>query len=138
MHDLLEKEETQLWSIEYRLSREVRGPPQLWKTPQQCVVLLAYDSDNNRPREWVFRICRALFRLVPPRTPVNDAAFTEQRLAFANQPDPERTVDGTAERLIAIGLQSLDSQGVTTTSYAWTHLQPSQHSVQDPASTRNY
>jgi hypothetical protein len=38
-----------------------------------------------------------------------------ERLTFANQSDPARTVEGTLERLITLGLQSLQSQGLTTT-----------------------
>jgi hypothetical protein len=66
---------------------------------------------------WIFKIRDAMFFLIPRRTPGNQAkaVFTEKRLAFAGQPDPERTYKGTMQRLINLGLQSLQSEALTTT-----------------------
>jgi hypothetical protein len=67
-------------------------------------------------RQWIFKIRDAEFRLIPRRTGAQDeATFTEERLAFAGQPDPDRTIEGTLQRIFTLGLQSLQSEGLTTT-----------------------
>jgi len=70
---------------------------------------------NKRDPKWIFRIRDAVFLLIPRRTQSEDeTAFIEERLAFAGQPDPERTYEGTMQRLINLGLQSLQSEALTT------------------------
>jgi len=58
-----------------------------------------------------------MFELIPRRTPgdQDETAFTEERLAFAGQPDPERTFEGTIQQLINLGMKSLQSENLTTT-----------------------
>jgi hypothetical protein len=52
-----------------------------------------------------------VFCLIPRRTlsDQNEKAFTEERVAFANQPDPELTYKETIQQLITLGLQSPQS-----------------------------
>ena len=117
LHDISENGDTELFDMDEkgRLSH-----PQIWKTPRQCVVVLArdpYRHPDKRDRIGIFQIGYAVFFLIPRRTPGDqgEAAFTEERLAFAGQPDPERTYEGTMQQLINLGLQSLQSEALTTT-----------------------
>jgi hypothetical protein len=76
------------------------------------------DLNDSRglDRKWIFEMNDAVFHLVPRRTQGQDEArFTEERLAFAGQPDPDQTYEGTMQRLITLGLQSLKSEALTTT-----------------------
>jgi hypothetical protein len=124
LHDISENNDTQLYDIVYVTTeegeKEEPGRPHISKTRRQCVVVLAPDlypdPDRPRNREWIFKMRDAEFRLIPRRTQGQDeAVFTEERLAFARQPDPEQTVEGTMQRLITLGLQSLQSEALTTT-----------------------
>lgn len=116
LHDLSQKKDTELYDTAYdvRNGKEVLGPPQIWKTDRQCVVLLTRDplrdpNDGRGPdRKWFFQMRDAEFLLIPRRTQgdQSEAAFAGERLAFAAQPDPERTVEGTMQRLLTLALQS--------------------------------
>ena len=126
LHDISEKNDTELYDIvvtyENGNKKEKPGSPQIWKTPRQCVVVLSPDPYDNPKglaveRQWIFTMRDAWFRLIPRRVPGsrNQVAFTEERLAFAGRPDPDRTLEGTLQRIITLGLQSLQSEGLTTT-----------------------
>ncbi|CZR52893.1 uncharacterized protein PAC_02770 [Phialocephala subalpina] len=133
LHDISEKNDTELYDVNEKGNP---GPPQIWKTPRQCVVVLTpdpyRDDDGACDRVWFFKIRDAIFRLIPRRTPGDqgEAAFTEERLAFAGQPDPERTYEGTMQQLINLGLQSLQSEALTTTH------KPSSTATYNPHNTR--
>lgn len=131
LHDISEDAETELYDID-SVACEC---PQIWKTPRQCVVLLSpdpYAPPEKRDRIWIFRIRLAKFHLIPRRTPGDrsEAAFTEERLAFAGQSDPERTYEGTMQQLINLGRQSLQSAALTTTH------KPSSTATYNPHNTR--
>lgn len=81
LHDISEKKDTELDDVD---GTGKPSHPQIWKTPRQCVVVLAHDPYRSCDREWI---------LIPRSTPGDqgEAAFTEERLVFAGQPDPERT-----------------------------------------------
>ncbi|KAK3369804.1 hypothetical protein B0T24DRAFT_681794 [Lasiosphaeria ovina] len=121
LHDISEKNDTQLLDIiigtyQYGRKQEEPGAPQIWKTPRQCVVVLGPDPYNKRDWKWIFRIRDAEFLLIPRTTQGQDeATFTEEKRAFAGQPDPNRTIEGTLQRIFTLGLQSLQSKGLTTT-----------------------
>ncbi len=70
----------------------------------------------GRVREWIFSIAEALFRLVSLNTQDNEVALTEARLAFANQPDPDKTDPRTKEKLLALGQAALDAMTTTVPS----------------------
>ncbi|KAK0710159.1 hypothetical protein B0T26DRAFT_679473 [Lasiosphaeria miniovina] len=117
LHDLSENHDTQLYEIVHITTEdgeeEELGRPQISKTRRQCVLVLAYDVYNKRDRKWIFRMRDAEFRLIPRRTQGQDeATLTKERLAFVGQTDHDRTIEGTMQRLITLGLQS---EGLTTT-----------------------
>jgi hypothetical protein len=128
LHDISEKGDTELYDID-ETKKDKKGRAQIWKTPRQCVVVLARDSyrnpidnpddnpDDNPERQWILKIRNAEFLLRPRRTQSDrdEVACAEERQAFACQPDPDRTFEGTMQRLITLGLQSLQSEGLTTT-----------------------
>ncbi|KAK3371644.1 kinase-like protein, partial [Lasiosphaeria ovina] len=113
LHDTSVKNDTQLYHvITNKTTKESQRTGQIWKSPRQCVVVLTPDPN----REVILKIGTAEFDLIAPRTQGQDGeSLTKQKLAFAHQPDPERTVEGTLERLITLGLQSLRSEAMTTT-----------------------
>ncbi|KAK4129993.1 kinase-like protein [Trichocladium antarcticum] len=125
LHDLSENDDTELYPLGLNKEGKVtHGDSQLWKKPRQCAVVLDPDPYRNpddprsHERECIFQIGsrpRAVFRLVPRRHQSNVAAFTDEKRAFAGQPDPERTVEGTLERLVTLGLESLRSGAMTST-----------------------
>ncbi|KAI1080581.1 kinase-like domain-containing protein [Whalleya microplaca] len=112
LHDISEKRTAQLYDIDYTINKdgdieEAPGRPQIWKTPRQCVVVLAYDHYNDRDRKWIFKLGQAVFHLIPSRAQGRDEArFTEEKIAFAGQADLDRTYEGTMQQLDALGLQS--------------------------------
>ncbi|KAK3333601.1 kinase-like protein [Cercophora scortea] len=113
LHDLSEKNDTELFDI---TDRNRLGQAQIWKTPRQCVVVLAYDHYNKCDRKWIFRMRDAEFLLIPPRMQGQDEArCTSEKLAFAGQADPERTYEGTMQQLMNLGLQSLRSEALKST-----------------------
>ena len=106
LHDVSENGDTRLCEQKGL----VVGLDQLWKRPRQCVVVLApdpyRDPEEDPNREWIFTIRSAEFRLIPRRTQgQGEAAFTEERLAFAGQPDSERTYEKTIQQFITLGLK---------------------------------
>ncbi|KAK3692872.1 kinase-like protein [Podospora appendiculata] len=112
LHDISEKNDTQLFDV----IDDNHGQAQIWKSPRQCVVVLAYEPHNKCNRKWIFKMRDAEFFLIPPRMLGQDEArCTGERLAFAGQPDPERIYEGTRQRLINPGLQSLQSEALTST-----------------------
>ncbi|KAH8889934.1 kinase-like protein [Thozetella sp. PMI_491] len=125
LHDISEKNDTELCDIiivtdKYGNKTERPGAPQIWKTPRQCVVVLSPDpyADPKGPaaeRQWIFIMRDAEFRLIPRTHGQGEATLTKEKLAFAGQPDPDRTIEGTLQRIFTLGLQSLQSQGLTTT-----------------------
>lgn len=92
--------------------------------------MLAYGPYNGRDRRWIFTVQRAVFYLIPRRTQGDEAAFTEPMLAFANQPDPDRTHERTLQRLVTVGLQSLQSEALMATNM------PSSSVIFNPHNTR--
>jgi len=114
LHDISERKDTNLFD-----ASEEHPVDRLQKTPRQCAVVLGPnlypDPENPRDRRWIFRIREATFRLVPFRSRGDEAAFAQRRLAFAGQPDPERTFEGTIEQLVTLGLRSLGSGALTST-----------------------
>jgi hypothetical protein len=108
LHDTSSKSDTQLYHVERPTALSTamtrHSAPHIWKSPRQCVVLLAPDPSYTM----VLRLGKAEFRIVlPPPTDDGDGRLpAEDRLAFACQPDPERTALGTMERLAAWHLQS--------------------------------
>lgn len=117
LHDISEKKDTELCDVveTYQENEqfEVPGHPHIWKSHRQCVVVLSPDPyyDFNKPaieRKWFFIMRYAKFHLIPRKTPgdQDQAACTEQRLAFAGQHDPEKSYEGTLQRLITLGLRS--------------------------------
>ncbi|KAI1300448.1 kinase-like protein [Xylaria venustula] len=125
LHDISEKNDTELRDVVVTFQngkkKEKPGGPQIWKTPRQCVVVLSPNPYRNPDgpaveRQWIFKMRDAEFCLIPRRTRAQDEAkFTEEKLAFAGQPDPDRTIEGTLQRIFTLGLQSLQSEGLTTT-----------------------
>jgi hypothetical protein len=101
LHDTSGKSDTQL----YHVTDARHEVPQIWKLPRQCVILLL----PNPGYTMVLKVGKAEFRLELPPATVDggDGALpTADRLAFACQPDPERTALGTMERFAAWRLQS--------------------------------
>lgn len=122
LRDLSVDHSTHLYPIEVVKGKKKESIEcQLLKQPRQCVVLLSPDPYRlpNDPRgsrrEYVFKIREAEFWLVPPATKTT-RLVEEARIAFANQPDPEQTAEGSLERFIAFVLQ-LESLKGTTASY---------------------
>ncbi|KAI0815414.1 kinase-like protein [Xylaria sp. FL0064] len=127
LHDVSEKKNTDLCDIDIVIGQdgeeEMRqGRSHMWKAHRQCVVVLSPDPypdpDQPRDRRWIFRMHDARFLLIPRSTEGQDrATCTRERLAFAAQHDPEQTLEGTLQRIITRGLQSLRSEAQTTTYY---------------------
>ncbi|KAH8746080.1 kinase-like protein [Diaporthe sp. PMI_573] len=117
LHDTSVKNDTQLYhAVRDETTKQSRRIDQIWKFPRQCVVVLAPDPN----RTIILEIGKAQFHIKPPRAQGQGGEnLTKQKLAFAHQPDPERTVEGTLERLITLGLQSL-GPGTMTTTYQTT------------------
>ncbi|KAK3901399.1 kinase-like domain-containing protein [Staphylotrichum tortipilum] len=116
LHDISEKGTAQLY--------DMGDPPcpQIWKAHRQCVVPLGRDLysaiDPSPTREWILEIHRARFLLKSPQTRAGEeASLAPQKLAFAHQPDPERTAEGTLQRLVTLGLQSLCEPTVRLNPY---------------------
>ncbi|KAI1178858.1 kinase-like protein [Nemania sp. FL0916] len=124
LHDISQYKDTDLCDIETYIDeegvpREREGLQQIWKSPRQCVVVLSPDlyRDPGDPRgrysNWILRMRKAKFRLVPRRIRDGDEGqLMEERLAFAGRVDPERTYEGTMQRLSNFGLLSV---ALTTT-----------------------
>ncbi|KAI0113279.1 hypothetical protein F4814DRAFT_421343 [Daldinia grandis] len=101
--------------------KSTRVPRYVSKTCRQCVMVLSPDPYANPrgpavERQWIFKMRNAEFRLIPQRTHGQDkATLTQKRLAFAGQPNPNRKIERTLQQIFTLGLQSFQSERLTTT-----------------------
>lgn len=131
LHDLSANDSTELFDVIYSFVKETKrwerkaACAQMWKTPRQCVVVLSPDAyhDNERHREWIFKISFAEFLLIPRRTQgQGEAEFTKDRLAFAGQPNPEPAYAVTLQQLISLALPSSEPETLTATHRALSNV----------------
>lgn len=123
LRDLSEDHSTHLYPFVLDKGKKVESNQcQLRKQPRQCVVLLcpdpyrADDDPRGRQRNYGFKMRGALFWLIPPAAETTMANQAMDRIQFANQDNPEQTVEGTLERVMASALR-IESLKGNTVSY---------------------